>query len=112
MQDKMMAGFNEARRILKPDGHAVYNMSLVDDHNSGNTKKWIELHLSLPDTYGVERNGMRDIIEWLNECQRAGFAENRYIKIRGEMPAPDTDTFPFENQILRWMANYVFVSRK
>jgi ubiquinone/menaquinone biosynthesis C-methylase UbiE len=38
MQNKMMAGFKEAYRILKPNGKAVYNMSLVDDHDSENTK--------------------------------------------------------------------------
>lgn len=44
--------------------------------------------------------------------KKAGFSQNKPIKVYGEMHAPDTDTFPFENQILRWMACYVFVSGK
>jgi len=109
MQEKTAAGFKEMNRILKLSGHAVYNMSLVDDHNSDNTKKWIELCLSL----GYSDNAkMKDVSQWLDECRRTGFTQNTQIKIYDEMPAPDTDVFPFENQILRWMANYVFVSGK
>lgn len=110
MQDKMMAGFKEAHRILKRGGQAVYNMSLVDDHDSYNTKKWIELYLSL-GSY-ADKGKMRDVSQWLDECKRVGFSYNNSIKVYGEMPAPDTAEFPFENQILRWMACYVFISGK
>ena len=112
MQDKMMAGFKEARRVLKPDGRAVYNMSLVDDHSSDNTRKWIDLYLSLPDSYAIDEGKMRDLQQWLTECEKAGFSRNNSIKIYGEMPAPDTTVFPFENMVLRWMACYVLVSGK
>ena len=113
MQNKMMAGFKEAHRILKPDGQAVYNMSLVDDHDSENTKKWIDLCLSLPDSYHVDKEKMRDASQWVSECQRVGFLDNKSIKIYEEMPVPpDAKEFPFENQIGRWMACHVFVSEK
>ena len=112
MQSKMMAGFREAFRILKPNGKAIYNMSLVDDHDSENTKKWIELYLSLPGTYRNERDKMRDVSQWLVECRKVGFTNNNSIKIYGEMPAPDTASFPFENEVLQWMACHVFVSGK
>jgi len=111
MQDKMMAGFKEAYRILKPDGHGVNNMSLVDDHDGENTKKWIDLYLSLPSTYADIRF-MRDASQWLAECEKVGFQSNKTVKIYGEMPAPDATEFPFENQVLRWMGMYVFVSGK
>ena len=107
-----MSGFKEAHRILKPSGHAVYSMNLVDDHDSENTKKWIDLYLSLPDSYTTDREKMRDLAQWVAECQRAGFSDNKSIKIYGEMPVPDTTEFPFENQVLRWMATNVFVSKK
>jgi len=110
MQNKMMAGFKEAWRILKPSGSVIYNMSLVDDHGSDNTKKWTDLYLSL-DSY-ADREKLSDLSQWLAECKSAGFSQSKSIKIYSEMPAPDTDVFPFENQILRWMACYVFVSRK
>ena len=110
MQDKMMAGFQEAHRILKPGGRAVYNMSLVDDHESDNSRKWIELYLSLPASYNPDEEKMRDYSEWLTVCKRTGFFQNDFIKVYDEMPAPDVTQFPFENQVLRWMACYVFVS--
>lgn len=112
MQDKMMAGFKEAYRILKPNGKAIYNMSLVDDHNSNNTKKWIDLYLSLPSSYHNVREYMRDSSQWLAECKKVGFSNNNSIKIYGEMPAPDTTSFPFENEVLQWMACHVLISKK
>ena len=48
----------------------------------------------------------------LAECEKIGFNNNNTIKVYNEMPAPDTTEFPFENQVLRWMACQVFVSRK
>ena len=115
MQSKMMAGFKEAHRILKPGGHAVYNRSLVEDHESDNSKKWIDLYLSLFLNDGPDMGNkyqLTDRSQWLDECGKAGFTQNNHIKVYGEMTAPNTDTFPFENQILRWMACYVFVSEK
>lgn len=91
MQNKMMAGFNDAHRILKPGGKAVYNMSLVDD--SDNTKKWIELYLSLPDLPHNIRDKMKDASEWLAACKSAGFSKNKATKIYSELPAPDTEIF-------------------
>ena len=111
MQDKMMAGFKEASRVLKPNGKAIYTMCLVDDHKSENTKKWIELVMSEPDDM-ISSNEMRDLSQWLDECKKTGFAQNEAFKIYGEMPAPASDVkkFPFENNRLRWMAQYVVVS--
>ena len=34
----MMDGFREGYRVLRPGGHAVYNISIVGDHTSENTK--------------------------------------------------------------------------
>ena len=110
MQDKMMAGFKDAYRILKPGGHAVYNMSLVDDHSSENTQKWRTLYLSL-QTFADEKY-LKDHAQWVAACLKTGFHDNCSTEIYGEMPAPDTTEFPFENQILRWMACHVFVSAK
>ena len=110
MQHKMMEGFKEAYRILKPSGHVVYNMSLINDYSSDNSKKWIKAYES---TRGCIFNyGVKDCSQWLDECKKAGFAQNNHIKVYDEMPAPDADIFPFENQILRWLACYVFVSEK
>jgi len=111
MQDKMMDGFKEAYRILKPTGQAIYNMSLVDDPNHDNTKKWIELYRSQGEKY-AETEKTNDASQWLAACKSVGFNKNESIKIYGDMPAPDTNIFPFENQVLRWMGCHVFISEK
>lgn len=114
MQEKMMDGFKEAYRILKPGSCAVYGMSAVDGHDSANTQKWVELMHTvqdgIPDTAIFDK--MIDICEWKQKCSDTGFSSTEAIKIYGEMDAPDTDIFPFENMIIRWMAEYICVSRK
>jgi len=118
MQDKMLAGFREAYRILKSNGYAVYTKSVVDDHESENSKKWIKLFLSRDAVLADEakmkesKEKMMDCAEWLDECRIVGFMQNNYIKVYDEMTVPDTDIFPFENMVARWMAYYVFVSGK
>ncbi len=114
MQEKMMDGFREAHRVLKPGGHAVYSISIVDGHESENTQKWMKLLYSADDTFGkmLITHHMNDIQQWLAKCEGTGFGKNKDIKIYGEMTAPDGDVFPFENMVLRWMAQHVVVSEK
>ena len=112
MQDKMLLGVKDGYRILKPQGKAIYNMSLVDNHQSDNTKKWIELYQSQSDSDININNTVRDSSQWIFECRQAGFSSNKYIQIYEDMPAPDSTFFPFENEVLQWMACYVFVSEK
>lgn len=112
MQLKMMDGFSEGFRVLKPDAYAVYNISVVDDHKSENTKKWIHLYTSLDSSYHPELDKMNDINQWLQKCVKAGYNKNDAIKIYSELPAPVDDIFPFENEVLQWMAEYVVVSQK
>lgn len=112
MQAKMMDGFREAYRILKPGGHAVYNISVVGNHGSENTKKWIALLFASEESIEKMVPQMYDIQQWIVKCEAMGFRENQSIKIYDEMPAPDGDIFPFENMVLRWMAMHVMVSRK
>lgn len=113
MQKKMMEGFKDAYRILEPDANAIYDMSLIDDHNSPNTQKWIELLHTISDNEDTDIfEKMVDINEWKQKCSTTGYRHTESIKIYGELPAPDTDVFPYENQILRWMSEYICVSRK
>lgn len=112
MQDKMMDGFREAYRVLKKNASAVYGMSIVDDYESANTKKWIELYLSLDPGYLPDQIIINDIKQWKDKCAVTGFAETEAIKIYGEMPAPADNVFPFQNEILQWMGEYVIISKK
>ncbi|MFY9279235.1 MAG: methyltransferase domain-containing protein [Caldicoprobacterales bacterium] len=113
MQYKMMEGFKEAYRILKSGANAIYNMALIDDRNSLNTQKWIQLlHTIIEDKDNYIYEMMIDIAEWEQKCIDTGYKHTKSIKIYGELPAPDTDVFPFENMIMRWMADYICVSNK
>ena len=112
MQDKMMAGFAEGYRVLKPGGHALYNISAVDDHQSENTQRWVQLYLALAPSQHPESDKMNDIQQWLQKCEETGYHHNEAIKIYGELPAPCDNVYPFENEVLQWMAEYVVVSQK
>lgn len=109
MQDKMLDGFKESIRVLKPDGAVIYNRSIIDDHESENSKRWIELYLDIKESV-IDPGKMIDIDEWIESCKKIGFHKTVYKKVYGEMKVPDTEVFPFENMILRWMAEYVCIS--
>nr|WP_300837374.1 methyltransferase domain-containing protein [uncultured Acetatifactor sp.] len=111
MQTKMMDGFREAYRVLKPGGHAVYNISILGDHASENTKKWERLYYSLDESYSLHEK-LYDIEEWEQICRETGYSSTETKEIYGELPAPETDTFPFENEIMQWMGEYLCVSEK
>ena len=113
MQAKMEEGFREAYRVLKPAGHAVYNMSIVNDYQSENSRKWIRLMYGLDESYHLKGyKKIYDINEWLKECHDSGYKESAAVKIYDELPAPAGEVFPFENEILQWMSEYVIESLK
>lgn len=111
MQDKMMEGFRESYRVLKPGGHAVYNISIVGDHASENTRKWERLYKTLGEGYNLFQK-LFDIKEWEEACRQTGYASTETKEIYGELPAPEGDVFPFHNEIMQWMGEYLCVSEK
>lgn len=114
MQAKMMKGFQEAFRVLKSGGHTIYTKAVVEDHDGENSRKWIDLlfsNLSYEEQIAW-KDKMQDVNQWLQICKETGFAENSKIKTYGELPVPDTDKFPYENEMAQWMAEYVFTSGK
>lgn len=111
MQAKMMEGFREGYRVLKPGGHGVYNMSVVEDHSSENTQKWERLYRSLDETYSPFQK-LFDIKEWEEICKHTGYSSTEAKEIYGELPAPEGDVFPFENEVLQWMGEYLCISEK
>lgn len=114
MQNKMMDGVNEAHRVMKQNACALYGISIVDDQESYNSKKWIKLLLGSlrEDETHIMRNHFNDVMQWKVKCSAIGFRDTEMIKIYGEMPAPADDVFPFENEVLQWMGEYVAVSIK
>lgn len=112
MRTKMQGGFEEAYRVLRPGAHAVYNMSLIEEPGNENTKRWLRLYRGLDDDAHAEENKLYDVNQWLETCRKTGFHKNETVKVYGELPPPETDKFPFENEILQWMAEYVVVSEK
>ena len=113
MQDKMMEGFREGFRVLKPGGHAVYNISIVGDHASENTGKWECLYRTLTESgdYNLFEK-LFDIREWEEICRQTGYASTETKEIYGELPAPEGNVFPFENEIMQWMGEYMCISGK
>ncbi len=112
MQAKMMDGFREGYRVLKPGGHAVYNISIVGDHSSENTQKWERLYRTLEEAdYSIQEK-LYDIGEWEDICKAAGYSSTETREVYGELPAPEGEVFPFENEILQWMGEYLCVSEK
>ncbi|MPN27228.1 hypothetical protein SDC9_174656 [bioreactor metagenome] len=113
MQYKRMNGFSEGYRILKKEGETIYNMSIVEDKSSLNSKKWLSLTHSLGWSDEKEFSEQYvEIGEWIATCEKYGYKKTEVEKLYGELPAPDTDVFPFENEIMQWMCNYVCVSIK
>lgn len=112
MQDKMDAGFREAHRVLKNGSHALYTMSILDSHQSPNTQKWIRL-MNQDEELRTFVGRLRDIDEWKSICLKdVGYASTEAFPIFGELPAPECRSFPFENEVLQWMGQYVCVSAK
>ncbi|OGO89948.1 MAG: hypothetical protein A2Y17_07505 [Clostridiales bacterium GWF2_38_85] len=114
MQAKMMEGFREAYRVLKDGGCSVYTKSVIESHESSNSKKWMNLLLSSVEKDEAEwwKEEFIDVSQWIDKCKAIKYFENTYTKIYGELPAPDTNTFPFLNEMAQWMAEYIFTSTK
>ncbi len=112
MQNKKMDGFSEGFRLLKKNGCAIYSMATVDDCECDNTKKWIDLLYNALDEQEKSLVRIADIRQWSEVCGDVGYVETEFVKLYDELPAPDTDVFPYENNILQWMSEYVYVSKK
>ena len=113
MQKKRMNGFQEGYRILKRGGSSIYNMSIVEDKTSANSKKWMDLMHAVgvfDDKQLAEQ--LIEISEWKEICGKCGYRETWEEKLYGELPAPRNDVFPFKNELLQWTCSYVCVSRK
>lgn len=112
MQHKMMSGFKDSYRVLKRGGSAVYSIEVVDDLESENAKKWINLYLHCEDTPLFSLDNICDINKLKDLCSKAGFSKTTSTKIYGDLPAPNDNIFPFENEMLQWMGEHEVISTK
>ena len=106
----MLRGFQESFRVQKPSGHALYSMSVVEDLQAKETKKWLQLYHQIP--WIPEDEKVYDIKEWKELCSQVGFRNTSSTLIYKEMPAPASDTFPFGNEVMQWMAEIQCDSQK
>ena len=68
--------------------------------------KW-ECAQSLPDT-----ELLTELSDWLKHCENCGYIKTECEKLYDELPAPNTNIFPFPNAVMQWMCSYVSVSTK
>ena len=111
MQTKERDGFYEAFRVLKHSGAAIYSRALIAGNE--NSERWIRLLSADADFINLGFNKMMlTLSDWLHSCRDVGYVQTEAIKIYGELSAPNTEKFPFENEIFQWMEFYICVSRK
>ena len=49
---------------------------------------------------------------WQEKNARTGFTTFGYQKIKDEQEAPDTEEFPYENEIMQWMGSAIIKATK
>ena len=99
--------FTESRRVLIPGGRTITDMGIVSDRENQNVQKWLNLIKKeighdgdMMDEY---YRSIYDMKEWDDLIKEFGFADFTFIKIKDEIPAPETDMFPYDCEISRWM---------
>lgn len=110
MQTKILDGFREGYRILKSGGNAVFNVSVLENRDSENTRKWLRMMEGLGEPALMEN--LYDVEEWQRICADVGYLSAKVKEIYGELPAPDGEEFPFKNEILQWMKEVLWVAGK
>ncbi|NMA08422.1 MAG: helix-turn-helix domain-containing protein [Clostridiales bacterium] len=106
MQEKWMDGFREAYRVLKSDGAAVYDMSILTD--PGKAEKWIRLLAQDPDFAAMRFDKMMLTREqWEEICREIGFRETAGTLLYEQLPEPEGDAFPYENEAMQWMGEMI-----
>jgi transcriptional regulator with XRE-family HTH domain/ubiquinone/menaquinone biosynthesis C-methylase UbiE len=97
----------EGRRVLIPGGRTVSDMGVVSDKKDQNVQKWLNL---IKKEIGHEGDMMDeyyktiyDVMEWHELIKECGFTDFEFVKIKDEICAPETDAFPYNCEISRWM---------
>jgi ubiquinone/menaquinone biosynthesis C-methylase UbiE len=104
-------GLEESYRVLKNGGATVHISSTCDDSSSDLVNRWVQL-LKKEGIYKMTRSLIRDRRMWEERNRIIGFSDFKYQKIKDEIPPPETDTFPYKNEIMQWMGTAVITSTK
>jgi len=107
--------FIESRRVLKESGVIVTSMGIISDREDKNVQKWLDLIQKEADGDWMMReyyNQIYDEKEWHELIKEFGFKESKFIKIKDEIPAPETDKFLYDCEISRWMGSAVITAIK
>ena len=98
--------YKESVRVLKPNSKALFDTAYIGDRNSADSIKWLELIHNQTDGDGIMTaysNMIFDLNELAELIPSYGFAEHTLTVISDPIPPPDTDVFPYDSLISRWM---------
>ena len=104
--------YQESVRVLKNNHRALFDITFIADRNSPDSIKWLDLIHAEADGDNIMKQ-YYDMIFDLNELAELipsyGFSNHTLTVISDPIPPPDTDVFPYNDQISRWMG-VVFVT--
>jgi len=96
----------ESRRVLKTNGKIMTDMGIISDREDKNAQKWLKLitdGMEYDSDFYWYHEQIYDVKEWHELIKEFGFTDFAFIKTRDEEKAPDTDKFPYDYEIARWM---------
>jgi transcriptional regulator with XRE-family HTH domain/ubiquinone/menaquinone biosynthesis C-methylase UbiE len=104
---KFKDAFIESRRVLKTGAKVITNLGIISDRENENVQKWLKLiqkeighDFDMMDLY---YRSIFDVKEWHGLLKEFGFKDFTFIKISDEIQVPETDVFPYNSEISRWM---------
>jgi len=95
--------YKESVRVLKNNHKALFDITYINDRNSADSIKWLELIHNEGGDMKVYYNMIFDLKELAELIPSYGFSNHTLTVISDPIPPPDTDVFPYNDQISRWM---------
>ncbi|MDF2544508.1 MAG: hypothetical protein K0S47_4226 [Herbinix sp.] len=104
---------SESHRALSENGKIVFSIGLIGNREDENVQKWLDLIKADTDPDMLQfYSQIYDIKEWHEIIKNLGFAKHTLIQTETEIPVPDTDVFPYDCMIGRWMGSANIVAEK
>lgn len=98
--------FIESVRVLKQNHKVITSLSCITDRNTDGNKKWLALIEEEANHGQLMRevyNMIHDVGEWHEILPTYGFTSHTLTMESPEIPPPDTDVFPYDCMVDRWM---------